>query len=170
MIIGAVSIGPGELLSSGATMADQQWPALDCAQLEDRGYGPTLTPAERELLSSQIYIYAPGIIRMTEAPILSPIQLDVYEEKLHGLAADLDKFQMLIDLSKVVNRPQAADRARLKEIFSPISSKVTMAAVFTGKNFILNMAAKFILGGLGFQSLTVHKHKAEALEALGYEP
>ncbi len=151
-------------------MANDEWPAPDCAPLEVKAYSLDATPAEIQALRDQIYVYAPGIIKFTEAPMLSAKQFDVYEVKMHELAAEIPEFQLLIDLTNVVIRPDAKERARLKSIFHPISHQVTQCAVCTGKNFLLNMAAKFILGGLGFASLTVHKTRAEALEALGYEP
>ena len=40
------------------------------------------------------------------------------------------------------------------------------AAIYTGKNFILNIAAKFVMERVGFASYSIHKTKEEALDAI----
>ena len=46
------------------------------------------------------------------------------------------------------------------------SINIPNTAVYTGKNFMLNVAAKFVLGGIGLRSFSVHKTREQALEAL----
>ena len=137
--------------------------------MEERAYGPDSTDRERDLMRRQIFMYAPGIMKFTEAPVLSEFQLGVFQERLWELADPLDRFRLLIDLSRTIVRPDAPTRAKLKQTFVRISPKVDRCAVFTGRHFILNMAAKFILGGLGFKTLTVSKTIDQALEALEYD-
>ena len=151
-------------------MANVEWPAPDPPPLEVKKYDGNATAEERAALEAQVYVYAPGIIKFTEAPMLSPTQYEVYEGKLRKLAEDYEEFKLLIDLTFVVVRPNAADRAWLKKLFVPLTSKISGCAVYTGRNFLLNMAAKFVLGGLNFKELSVHKTREQALEALGYVP
>lgn len=151
-------------------MDNAEWPAPDPPPLEVKKYGADATPEERAALDAQVYVFAPGIIKFTEAPMLSPTQYEVYEAKLKRLAEEYEEFRLLIDLTFVVVRPNAADRAWLKKLFLPLTSKISACAVYTGKNFLLNMAAKFVLGGLNFKELSVNKTREQALEALGYVP
>ena len=70
----------------------------------------------------------------------------------------------LIDITEA-EPPSAETRAQLKKLFGG-QAKLRRAAVFTGKNCMLNVAARFVLSGLGLKSVTTHKTKEEALEAL----
>jgi hypothetical protein len=46
-------------------------------------------------------------------------------------------------------------------------TKMRRVAVFTGRNFMLNVAAKFVLGAaIGLKNLTVHSTLEEAVGAL----
>lgn len=134
-------------------------------QLEARAYGSESSERDIEKLRAQVYEYAPGVVMYREAPVLSLFQIEVYQQKFYELADSFETFDLVIDLTHTTGRPDAAMRARLKEIFLR-PKNMNRIVVFTGRNFLLNMAAKFVLGGLGLKSLTVVRTKEEALEAI----
>ena len=133
--------------------------------VEARAYGPNSTPAEVEALRGQIWVFAPGIIMYKEIPVLSLFHLDVYEQRLVELAATMESFKLLIDL-RVAGRPNAAVRDRLKKMFAR-PGDMSQVAVFTGRNLLLNMAAKFVLSSAGLPRVSVVKTLDDALEVLG---
>ena len=132
--------------------------------VEARAYGPDSTEAEIEALRGQIWMFAPRIVMYRELPVLSLFHLEVYEKRLMELASSVDSFQLLVDL-RVAGRPNAPTRDRLKKLFIK-PHNMTRVAVFTGRNVLLNMAAKFVLSGIGMPRIIVVKSLDEALAAL----
>jgi hypothetical protein len=133
-------------------------------KLEARPYGPDSTPEEIQAIKNRVYVYAPGILMYQEAPVMSTFQLDLFEERLNELSAGMDSYLLLIDLTEV-EPPGAEIRKRLKQLFGG-QTKLKKTAVFTGRNFMLNVTAKFVLGGVGIRNFTVHKTLEEAHKAL----
>ena len=136
---------------------------------ENRAYGPESTPEEIQAMQECITIHEPGILLWRELPVQSLFSLDVVEERLQILTRDLDRYDLLIDLVRATP-PSPAVRARLKRIFTS-QAKLGRVAVFTGKNVMLNVAAKFVLGGsVGLRKYSVHRDAEEALDELRHAP
>jgi hypothetical protein len=135
-------------------------------KFEVRPYGPSSTPEEVQAIKDCIYLYKPGVVMYRELPIQSIFQLDLFHEKLNDVGSKLASYALLIDLIEA-KPPNAEIRTRLKTLFGSQTNMRT-AAVFTGKNFMLNVAAKFVLSGIGLKSFSVHKTLDEALEAVGH--
>ena len=132
--------------------------------IEARPYGPEISENEREILRAQVSLIDDDIILWREAPLTTVPQIDVYGEKLTELARQLDKVYLLIDLTDT-NRPSADVLDRLRKVMST-QQNLCHAAVFTGMNFLLNVAAKFVLARIGFASFSIHKTREQALEAI----
>jgi hypothetical protein len=135
-------------------------------KFEIRPYGPGSTPEEVQAIKDCIYLFKPGVVMYRELPIQSIFQLDLFHEQLNEVGSKLPSYSLLIDLIEA-KPPNAEIRSRLKTLFGSQKNMRT-AAVYTGKNFMLNVAAKFVLSGIGLRSFTVHKTLEEALEAVGY--
>lgn len=133
-------------------------------QLEARPYGPESSQEEIAAIKSRVYWYAEGIIMYREVPVLSAFQLNLFGEKLRELASRIvDSYILIIDLTET-EPPNAESRAKLRLLFAE-QTKMKRAVVFTGRNFLINVAAKFVLGSVGLKSFTVHGTLTEALEA-----
>ena len=132
--------------------------------IEARPYGPLLTAAERETLRSQVSLRDDGIVSWREAPVTTTYQIDAYAERLAELVQPMEAYLLLVDLTDTI-RPSPEVLERLREFFST-QTKMRHAAVFTGKNFLLNVAAQFVLARIGFGSYSVHKTRDDALAAL----
>lgn len=109
-------------------------------------------------------MYKPGILMYREAPIQSLFQLDLFEEKINALVSGLDSYVMVVDLTGA-KAPSAEIRARLRQLLAA-QTKLRKIAVFTGRNFMLNIAAKFVLSGAGLHHFSVHTTLEQALRAL----
>jgi len=132
--------------------------------IEARPYGPDISTSERETLKAQVTLLDKNIIYWREAPVTTPYQIDVYAEKLIELTRELEDYYLLIDLTDT-NRPSPEVLDRIRQVMST-QTKLRHAAVFTGKNFLLNVAAKFVLTRIGFASFSIHKIRDEALAAI----
>jgi hypothetical protein len=133
-------------------------------KLEARPYGPDSTEEEAEAIRARIASLGGDVVLYREMPVQSPFHLDLFAEELARLASAMPSIALLIDLTEA-KPPNAATRERLREIFGGLKN-LRHAAVFTGKNFVVNLAAKFVLAGLGLRAYTIHRTREEALAAL----
>jgi hypothetical protein len=132
-------------------------------KLEAREYGPSSTPAEVEAIRARVSLYSHDIILYRELPVQSVFHLDLFEERLHELGGGMRYYDLLIDLTEA-EFPSGTIRARLKKMFLS-QKKLRKIAVFTGKNFLINTAAKFVLSEPGL-TFTVSSHIEQALASL----
>lgn len=133
-------------------------------ELEERPYGPDSTDEEITAIRERIYLYRDDVVMLKEMPVQSAFHLDLFFEKIKEITAGLASFDILVDLTEA-GRPSPEIRAHLKKHFNELE-KLKHAAIFTGQNFMLNIAAKFVLSGCGIKSFSVHKKLEEALEAI----
>jgi hypothetical protein len=133
-------------------------------QIEARAYGPDSTSEQIEAIRSRICVLRDDIVLYREMPVQSPFHLDLFQEELGRLSKTLPAIALLIDLTEA-KPPNARTRERLREIFRGLTN-LRKVAVFTERNFVLNIAAKFVLNGLGLRSYTIHTTRDEALKAL----
>jgi hypothetical protein len=134
-------------------------------QLEARSYGEDSTPEEIAAIRERVYVYRPpNVLMYVEVPVPSAYQLKIFGERMTELSASMDHFDLLIDLTHA-KPPSAEIREVLKHVFKA-QQKMRRAAVFTGRNFMLNVAARFVLGSIGLREFTVDKTLQDALRSL----
>lgn len=131
-------------------------------KFEPRPYGPESTPEELKAIEDRIYLYETGIVMYKELPVQSMFQLDIFERRMTELG-DRNGYSLLIDLTEA-KPPNATIRARLQRLYG--SQPLRKVGVFTGRNFMLNIAAKFVLGGIGLKAFSVHTTLDQALGAI----
>lgn len=134
---------------------------------EARAYGPDSTPTEIQAIKDCIFQYAPGIVYWRELPVQSAFHLELFEARIHELTAGRP-YHLLIDLL-VVQPPSAESRAALRRTFTRLHG-INRVAVFTGRNFMLNVAAKFVLTNAGIKNFAVYRTLEEAVEDLHHAP
>ena len=124
--------------------------------LEHREYGPDSSPEERALIRDRVSLYRPHVIYWHEVPVMSVWQVQEMGEQFSTLAARLDRYHLLINLTEA-RPPNARIRAALRQVFAPTSaSGLDRCAVFTDRNYFISVAAKFVLGGAGLKA----RHRA----------
>lgn len=128
---------------------------------EARAYGPDSTPAEVQAIRDRIFLCEPGIVYWRELPVQSDFQLQIFRERIVELAAGGPPPHLIIDLT-VATPPGAEARVALRKMFSS-RLPVDRIAVFTGRNFMLNVAAKFVLTTAGLRNFAVYRTLEEAL-------
>jgi hypothetical protein len=154
---------PGRKPPDAALTAWRSGVSIATMKLAERPYGPESTPEEIKAIEACIYVLADGVLMYKEVPIPSIFQLDIFERRMTELG-DRSGYRLIIDLTEA-QPPSAAIRERLKRLFG--GQPLRRVAVFTGKNFMLNIAAKFVLGGIiGLKNVSIHKTREEAVDAV----
>lgn len=137
---------------------------LDEVALENRPYGPDSTEQERRTIEAQVVPLGDDVVLYRETPVVTRFSLDLIFGRIGELTKGLDRFCIVIDLT-VTGPPSAEVRQHLRALFGALQPN--HVAVFTGKNFMLNVAAKFVLGKvLGGVAHSVHKTLDDALRAI----
>lgn len=132
--------------------------------IEDREYGPDSDQETIEAIKERVYMYNENIVYWYEVPVASVWQVQIFQQKIAELTQNLESFNIIIDLSSA-RPPSMKVRATIKELFKAFHGKLEKVGVFTEKNILVNLAAKFVLGDLGVPSDVV-KTKDEALDFL----
>ncbi len=130
--------------------------------LEARPYGPESTEQEREAIRHRVRAIADDVVLYDEVPVQSVFQIELMFGELREVTAELPRFYYVIDLCNA-QRPPAELRLLLKARFKELHHRILHTAVVTGKNFMLNVAIKFVFNGFGFHSYTVHRTHEQAL-------
>jgi len=133
--------------------------------IEAREYGPDSTERELQLLRSRVRLLADDVVLYEEVPVQSLFQIDVMFESLREVTRDLNKFFYVISL-RDAGRPTVDTRNHLKMRFQEFHERIHHAAVYTGKNFMLNVAIKFVFNGFGFHSYSVHRTVEQAIQEI----
>jgi hypothetical protein len=103
------------------------------------------------------------LVLFRAVPVPTPFQLDLSFDRIEELTEGLPSFALIIDLTEG-RRPNAEVRAHLRERFSRLK-RLCHTSIFVGPNFVLTVAARFVLRGAGLGSLTFHRRYDDALEA-----
>lgn len=123
------------------------------------------SPEEVESLRENVFFLEEDIIYFRELPVMSEFGIEVMWGKVNELIKPGKKYYLIIDL--VGSKPPGANlRGPLKEWMNKVSSGIHGAYVFTEKNKLINLVAKFVLSGSGFPEFIIHKTKEEALATL----
>jgi hypothetical protein len=136
-------------------------------KLEPRPYGPDSTSEEIRAIQDCLCVCADDIgdiVEYHEVPVLSLFQVGLFHQRLDDIARTLPRYALLVDLTNTFP-PDAEIRARLKQMFAS-QHNLRRVAVYTGPNFMLSVAAKFVFAVLGMQRFSVHETREEALEVL----
>lgn len=133
-------------------------------KVEAKVYGSKCSLAERETLLARVKLEGNNIISYQEVPVLSEFQVNLMFDKVQTLADTLPALYMLVDLTEA-KKPTAKIRKLLRERLSQLKN-LKHIAIFTGKNFLITIAVKFVFGMMDFVSLSAHSTKEDALLAI----
>ena len=132
--------------------------------IEARPYGPDAAPSERMELRDRVWRVEDRLFMLLEVPVQSPFTLDVMFDRLEELAAGLDRFAYVVDLSGV-KRPDARARERLRQRVGQINPRLAHVAVVVGANAVIRAVAKLAAFAIGFRSISFHASVEDAVEA-----
>ena len=131
---------------------------------EAEPYEAEMGPEARAELRRRVTQIDDRLVLLVEVPVQTPFTLDVLFDRLEELAAGLDRFAYVVDLSGV-RRPDARVRERLKQRVARINRRLVHAGLVVGGNAVIRAVAKLTAFSIGFRSFSFHKTVDEALEA-----
>ena len=132
--------------------------------IEERPYGADMTPDERDMLLSRVYVLEPGILFYREVPVQSVESIDLMLGKLHELGSQWPTFIEVLDLSKV-ERPSPAVRAVLRGWFLRLAPRLAHLCIIVETNFVMRAVARFVAYSMNITALSFYETEAEALDA-----
>ena len=133
---------------------------------QHKSYDTNSSEEEIAYLKSLVSLENENLIVYKELPIISDFQLEVMWGKVKDLASREGAYFMFLDISEAQQKITAKQRAKLKKLIRPALEHINHMAVYTGRNMFINLTAKFVLGGIRFKSISLHKTKNQALKTL----
>ena len=134
-------------------------------EIENRAYEPNSTPEEILALKDRVSFYDDEIVLYKETPVQTEFQLDICFKQIEDITSELSSFFLIIDLTEA-QPPSANIRSLLRLKFMRLKDKLPYVALYTGKNFMLNLAAKFVLSNLDLKAFSIFKTKKEAIGSI----
>src|SRR5215467_7214222 len=98
---------------------------------ETRADGPAGARDVRAELRERVWAIDDRLFMMVEVPVQTPYTLEVLFDRLEELAAGLDRFAYVIDLTGVT-RPNAPVREKLRQRVAQISPRLVHVGVVIG--------------------------------------
>jgi hypothetical protein len=126
--------------------------------------GPDASPAALAELRSRVGKVEDRLFIIREVPTQTPFTIDATFDRLEELAAGLDRFAYVVDLSGV-RRPDARTRERLKQRILVINARLAHVGLAVGTNAVIRAVAKLVSFASGFRSFSFHATIEEATEA-----
>jgi hypothetical protein len=121
-------------------------------------------PDERDELRRRVQPIGDRLFLMVEVQHQTPFTVDVTFDRLEELAAGLERFAYVVDLTRVA-RPDARTRAQLRRRVAEINHRLAHVAVVVGANVVIRAVAKLAAFAIGFRSVSFHMTVDEATEA-----
>ena len=132
--------------------------------IEARPYGADMTPDERDMLLSRIYVVESGIVFYREIPVQTVESVNLMLARMYELGCQWPTFIEVLDLSTVI-RPSPAVRAVIREWMQRISPRMAHMCVIVEKNFVIRAVARFVAYSMNVTQLSFYETEAEALDA-----
>jgi hypothetical protein len=131
---------------------------------EARPLGTGAPSEERDELRRRVWPVEDRLFMMVEVPRQTPCTVDVFFDRLEELAAGMDRFAYVVDLTGV-ERPDAQTRAQLRRRVMAINSRLAHVSIVVGANAVIRAVAKLAAFAIGFRSTSFHMTVEEATEA-----
>jgi hypothetical protein len=133
-------------------------------QIERRAYGPASTKEEAAAIRARLRRIGKSSLVWQEMPVQSAFSVSLLMDEIHRLTESMDWFHLIVDLTHADPPPQEVRSALYKGLDH--LPKLRKCACFTGRNFLLNAAVKFVLAAVKVP-VTMHKTLEEALREVG---
>ena len=132
---------------------------------EKRAYNEDATEEEIQAIKNEVFIYDKEVIYYKEILVVSPFSINISFGEVERLGEQMGKHGLLIDIRQVKN-PDARTRRAINSRFSKICESVEHVSFCTGKNILLNTAARFVMHQTNLNSFSIHKTVGASIEAI----
>ncbi len=134
-------------------------------KFERKAYGENSSPEEIQAIQNSVFIHDPQIIYFKQLPVPNPFTTNLLFDKVEQLGEQLGKYGLLIDIQESA-RPDAITRRAINSRFSKINEAIVHLSICTGKNFLINTAARFVIHNTNLNSISFHKTIDASIEAI----
>ena len=132
---------------------------------EKRAYNEDATEAEIQAMKDNVFQYSPQIIYLDEMPVVSPFSIQLVFEQIEILGKQMGEHGLLVDIRNTV-RPDSITRRAINKEFTRLCENIAHVSFCTGKNFLINTAARFVMYQTNLDSFSVNKSVEEAVVAI----
>jgi hypothetical protein len=101
---------------------------------------------------------------LQQVPSQTPLTVEVLFDRLEELAAGLDRFAYVVDLTQA-KRPDAPTRELLKQRIHRINERLAHVGLVVGSNAVMRALAKLVVFAGGAPSFSFHDSVDDATEA-----
>ena len=133
--------------------------------LSGKSFGPESTSEELEALRNRVYMHSEDILVFKDIPESTRFSEKVLFDQADKLVGAHESFVMIVDLSDST-RPNAEVRHYIQDRIKSMTRLRHISVIIPNKNLLLEMAAKFIMRGMGLKSYAICKTLEEALERI----
>lgn len=130
-----------------------------------RRYNENSTPEEIKALKRRVYIHDPHIICIKEIPIVCPFSVNLLFDVTEELSKQLGTFGLIIDLRET-QRPDAISRRAISVRFKRACDNAVHASFCTGRNLLINTAARVLMYHTRLKSFSIHKGFEQSVKAI----
>lgn len=120
---------------------------------------------EKANAEKRISLIEERIVLVRELPHPTPETISQAARYIDELSKEWDRFSIIVEFPGLV-LPSAAVRHQVVEEMKPFKKKLAHVAVITTTNIVLNVAIRFIGTFSGFENISVHRNREEALAAI----
>ncbi len=135
---------------------------MEKLQIEAKKYTSDAPPEIIELIRARVST-SNDIIIVKEIPKPSPFSVTLIFEEISKYAAGYDQCGLLIDIQGTTP-PDAETRRVINKEFKRALSNVKHVSFVSGKNFIINTAARFAIFQTKLDSFTISKTMEEGIQ------
>jgi hypothetical protein len=130
----------------------------------------TGTPMTVRYLRERVTLAEPNILLLCEVPDGTAETLGAIGTKIDELIKGLDRFGVVVDLADATGSSTAEYRKYVPDFFMKLNAKTggalkEVGVIFYG-NPLLRVVTKFFMGRLSGVTMTVHKNRQLALDAV----
>lgn len=132
---------------------------------EKRPYNEDATPEEITAIKNNVHIYSPQVIYLDELPVVSPFSINLVFDEIERLGNELGLHGLVVDIRNT-ERPDAKARRVINARFSKVCESIEHVSFCTGKNILINTAARFVMYQTNLNSFSIHKTVEASIRAI----
>jgi len=134
-------------------------------KFEKISYSDDSPPHIVEAIKNRVSIIEDRIILLDEIPIVSPFSINLVFNQMTSFAKTMKDCGYLIDITDT-DLPTAEARRAINSQFQSTLSNVKHVSFITGKNFIINTAARVVMYQTSLDSFTISKTRQEGIDEI----
>jgi hypothetical protein len=108
----------------------------------------------REFLRDRVELFRPDTVLYRESPFFNSSTVEIMIGRVRELTADLDRFDLVVDLPEETKRPDPDTRDMVVSLINE-DDKLRKIYIVVGASPVLRIGLKFILAGITGKEISV---------------